>query len=81
MNFMTFTGSQRVFRVAVWAGRIAGWALLVLGVLGILQAEFFAQAISSFKMLPSLALTVVAVVWIIGLELFLHFFDRYLSRN
>jgi hypothetical protein len=32
-------------------------------------------------LLASLALALLGVVWVIGLELFLRFFDRYLSRN
>jgi hypothetical protein len=33
------------------------------------------------RLLASLALASLGVVWVIGLELFLRFFDRYLSRN
>ena len=55
--------------------------LLILAILGVAQAVFLTVIISGFKLLPSIALGLVAVAWIAGLELFLHFFDRYLSRN
>ena len=55
--------------------------LLLVAIFGIAQAAFLPVMISGFKLLPSIALVLVAVVWIAGLELFLHFFDRYLSRN
>ncbi len=74
-------GKHRVFRVAVWIGRGLGWMLLLLAILGLAQAAFFPGVIGGFKLLPSIALGFVAVAWIATLELFLHFFDRYLSRN
>jgi hypothetical protein len=36
---------------------------------------------ASLGLLSSLALGLVGVVWLIGVELFLRFFDQYLSRN
>jgi hypothetical protein len=35
----------------------------------------------SFGLLSSLVLGLVGIAWLIGVKLFLHFFDRYLSRN
>jgi hypothetical protein len=73
---------QRIFHPAVWVGRAIGWALLVIAVFGVAEARLLLPAIiGNFRLLPSVALGVVAVVWIAGLELFLHFFDRYLSGN
>ena len=54
--------------------------LLFLGIFGALEAEF-APRVGAFRLFPSVALGLVAVLWIVALELFLHFFDRYLSRN
>jgi nucleotide-binding universal stress UspA family protein len=48
---------------------------------GVAEARLLPAIMGNFKFLPSLALGLVAVVWIAGLELFLHFFDRYLSGN
>jgi hypothetical protein len=78
---MTAEGQHRIFRTAVWLGRGIGWTLLLVAILGVVQAMFLTVIISGFKLLPSIALGLLAVVWIAGLELFLHFFDRYLSRN
>ena len=78
---MVAEGQHRIFRIAVWMGRGIGWMLLILAILGVAQAVFLTVIISGFKLLPSIALGLVAVAWIAGLELFLHFFDRYLSRN
>lgn len=61
-------------------GRAIGWMLLFLGIFGALEAEF-APRVGAFRLFPSVALGLVAVLWIVALELFLHFFDRYLSRN
>ena len=33
------------------------------------------------KLLSSLALGLLGIAWIVGLELFLRFFDKFLSRN
>ena len=72
---------QRIFHPAVWVGRAIGWALLVIAVFGVAEGRLLPAIIGNFRLLPSVALGVVAVVWIAGLELFLHFFDRYLSGN
>lgn len=74
-------GQRRTFRVAVWIGRAIGWALLLVAILGAAQAELLPAILERFRLLPSVAMGLMAVVWIVGFELFLHFFDRYLSRN
>lgn len=62
-------------------GRTVGWVLLFVAIFGILQAEFGKGTMAAFRTLPSVALGLVAAVWLVALEVFLHFFDRYLSRN
>lgn len=74
-------GQQRIFHPAVWVGRAIGWALLIIAILGVAGAQLMPAIMGNFKLLPSIALGLVAVAWIAGLELFLHFFDRYLSGN
>jgi hypothetical protein len=78
---VTAGGQHRSFRLAVWIGRTIGCVLLLVAILGITEAAFLPAIIGRFRLLPSIALALMAVVWIAGLELFLHFFDRYLSRN
>lgn len=72
-------GRHRTFGTAVWAGRILGWTLLLVAIAGIV--EQFSSRTVAFRAFPSVVLGLVALVFIFGLELFLHFFDRYLSRN
>ena len=71
----------RSFHRAVWAGRAIGWVLLIIAVFGVAEARLLPAIMGNFEFLPSIALGLVAMVWIAGLELFLHFFDRYLSGN
>ena len=82
MRTKIMTGrQQRIFHPAVWVGRAIGWALLAIAVFGVAEARLLPAVIGNFRLIPSLALGVVAVVWMAGLELFLHFFDHYLSGN
>lgn len=78
---MAAGGQKRIFHRAVCVGRAVGWVLLIIAVFGIAEARLLPAIMGNFEFLPSLALGLVAVVWIAGLELFLHFFDRYLSGN
>ena len=55
--------------------------LLFVAIFGALQSEFSNGTMTAFRTFPSVALGLVAVIWIVVLELCLHFFDRYLSRN
>ena len=54
-----------------------GWILIAFAILNLPQI----QLVDGFRLLSSVALGVVGIAWVVGLELFLHFFDRYLSRN
>jgi hypothetical protein len=80
-KFMVVARQQRVFHLAVWVGRAIGWVLLVIAIFGIAEARLLPAMMGNFRLLPSVTLGLVALVWIVGLELFLHFFDRYLSGN
>ena len=80
-KFIATGGPHRTFRMGVWMGRTVGWVLLFVGILGALRAAFWERTMPAFGVLPSVALGLVAVIWIVVLEVFLHFFDRYLSRN
>jgi len=73
--------SRRAFRGIVWVCRTVGWILIALAILNALPFGVFGQLGGSFKLLASLALGLLGLVWIVGLELFLRLFDRYLSRN
>jgi len=70
-----------MFRMGVWIARGVGWGLLLIAIFGIAQAAFLPAIMGGFKLLPFLALALVGVAWIAGLEVALRFFDRYLSGN
>jgi hypothetical protein len=72
---------RRTFRAAAWTGRVLGWALIFLAIFSIPQVGGLAPFLSRFRLLPSLALGLVGIVWVIGIELFFGFFNRYLSGN
>jgi len=61
--------------------RAVGWLLIGLAILSALPFGFSSPLGGSFKLLASLALGLLGIAWVVGFELFLRFFDRYLSRN
>lgn len=66
---------HRAFRLIVWGGRASGWILIALAIGALTRWA------GGFRLLISVALGVLGIAWVVGLELFLRFFDRYLSRN
>jgi hypothetical protein len=72
---------QRIFHPAVWVGRAIGWALLVIAVLGVAEARLLPAIIGNFRLLPSVALGVVAVVWMAGLAVIPSFLRSLLVRQ
>jgi hypothetical protein len=74
--------NREVFGVVLWVTRIVGLILIALAILGLPQMRFFTGRLAtSFGLIMSLALGLTGVVWLFGVQVFLHFFDRYLSRN
>jgi hypothetical protein len=55
--------------------------LIALGIVSAMPTGPLNLMGGGVRLLASLALALLGVVWVIGLELFLRFFDRYLSRN
>jgi hypothetical protein len=74
---MTAKHERRAFRMVVWGSRAIGWMLIALSIASFLEVGLS----SSLRLASSVALGVLGFVWIIGLELFLRFFDKFLSRN
>jgi hypothetical protein len=73
---------RRAFRFLVWGSRAIGWILVALAVASPLPTWEFAHISTSFRLLlSSLALGLVGIGWIVGLEVFLKFFDKFLSQN
>jgi hypothetical protein len=72
---------RRAFRVIVWGGRAVGWILIVLAVVSAPRIGGISRLGGSVRVFSSLALGLLGFVWVVALELFLRFFDRFLSRN
>jgi hypothetical protein len=73
---------RQVFGAVLWATRAIGLILIGLAILGFPQMRYFTGGLAtSFGLIMSMALGLVGVVWLFGVEVFLYFFDRYLSRN
>jgi hypothetical protein len=78
---MTVKHERRAFRIIVWGGRAIGWILIAVAIASTLQIEVLTRMGGSLKLISSVALAVLGAVWIISLELFLRFFDKFLSSN
>jgi hypothetical protein len=74
---MTVKCEKRAFRIIVWGSRVIGWTLLALSMVSFFEI----RVAGGLRLASSAALGLLAVVWIVGLELFLRFFDKFLSRN
>ena len=79
---MAATSKRVVFGVAVLATRTIGWILVAIAIVSLPQLRSLMGSLAnSLGWVTSLALGLVGGLWLIGVEVFLHFFDSYLSRN
>ena len=71
-----------VFSTALWITRAFGWILIAVAILGIPQMHFLiGRLATSFGLISSIVLGLAGIAWLVGVKLFLSFFDKYLSRN
>jgi hypothetical protein len=71
-----------VFSTALWITRAFGWILIAVAILGIPQMQFLiGRLAASFGLISSVILGLAGIAWLVGVKLFLVFFDNYLSRN
>jgi hypothetical protein len=71
-----------VFSTALWITRAFGWILIAVAILGIPQMHFLiGRLAASFGLISSIVLGLAGIAWLVGVKLFLSFFDKYLSRN
>lgn len=71
-----------VFGTALWTTRAFGWTLIVLAILGMPQMKVLIGGVAAgFGVVSSVMLGLAGIAWLVGVKLFLRFFDRYLSRN
>lgn len=75
-------GKRRVIGTIILVARILGWLLVGFAILGLPQLGFLTGSLAGiFRWLSSLALVLAGIAWLIVVELFIRFFDQYLSRN
>jgi hypothetical protein len=73
---------RRVVGVAVHTARIIGFLLIALAILSLpMMRAVTGHLAVSLTYISSLVLGIVGIVWLIGLGVFLRFFDQFLSRN
>jgi hypothetical protein len=71
-----------VMGIIALVARFLGWFLVVLAILGLPQMRFLTGRLEgTFRLLSSIALVFAGIAWLVVIELFLRFFDQYLSRN
>ena len=79
---MSIKSKRMVLGPAILAARIFGCILIALAILGLPQMRFLTGPLaSSIGLTVSVVLGLAGLVWLIGVQLFLRFFDTYLSRN
>ena len=73
---------RRVLGTLVEAMRIVGLLLIVLGILGLPQMSFLTGHMAArFGAISGVVLMIMGIVCLAGVQLFLRFFDEYMSRN
>lgn len=73
---------RRILGTLVRAMRIFGLLLIAVGVLGLPQMEFLTGHLATrFGAISGVALMLMGIVCLAGVQLFLRFFDEYMSRN
>ena len=71
-----------VIGTIAFVARFLGWLLVVLAILGLPQMRFLTGGLEcTFRSLSSIGLVFAGIVWLVAIELFLRFFNQYLSRN
>jgi len=79
---MRYKQQHRALRGVVYFARAIGWILIALAILSVPQISALTGLPNGFRLLSSVVLGLMGIAWVVGLELFLRFFDRYLlSRD
>jgi hypothetical protein len=79
---MSVKPKREVFGVVVGVSRVMGLIMITLAILGLPQMRFLTGRLAAgFGVIMSVALGLAGVLWLVGVQVFLRFFDRYLSRN
>jgi hypothetical protein len=79
---MSVKPKRQVFGIVKGVTNAMGLILIALAILGLPEMRFFTGRLAaSFDLIMSVALGLAGVAWLLGVQLFVRFFDRYLSRN
>lgn len=79
---MSVKSNRQVFGVLLGAARIAGWIVIAVAILGLPQMRNLTGRFApSLGLIMSVTLALTGAVWLLAVRVFVHFFDRYLSRN
>jgi hypothetical protein len=79
---MSVKPNRQVFGGILCVSRTMGLVLIALAILGLPQVRYLTGRLAtSFGLITSIVLGLAGAVWLLGVQVFLHFFDRYLSRN
>jgi hypothetical protein len=72
----------RILGALIWVARSFGLLLIALGILSLPPMRFLTGHLAvSLEVISCVALTLMGVACLVGVELFLGFFDQYMSRN
>jgi hypothetical protein len=73
---------RRIMGSAIWIARLIGASLILLATLSFVQMRFLAgSATGKLGMATAITLGLVGIAWLIAVQVFVHFFDQFLSRN
>ena len=73
---------RRILGTLVRAMRIFGLLLIAIGVLGLPQMKFLTRQLATpFGAISCVALMIMGILCLAAVQLFLRFFDEYMSRN
>jgi hypothetical protein len=73
---------RRLMGNVIIVARILGGILMALAILDVPQMQFLPVALANtFRWISSIALLVAGIAWLVAVQLFIRFFDQYLSRN
>jgi hypothetical protein len=79
---MSVKPKRQVLGVAKGVTNAIGLILIALAILGLPEMRSLTGRLAvSFNLIMSVALGLAGVAWLVGVQLFVRFFDRYLSRN
>jgi hypothetical protein len=79
---MSVKPNRQFFGALLWAARIAGWIVIAVAILGLPQMRNLTGRLApSLGLIMSVTLALAGAAWLLAVRVFLHFFDRYLSRN